>query len=137
MKKWTILMMLLAILLTGCTRLDQQTPGTPRVVTGIEASFDGENLRLHRIYSDSEKLQGVLTYLRCLDLHGTPDPEEPIPQTNSARIVITFSDGSTKVYEQQADQFLRQDGGPWQRIDPDQAREFALLLKLMESDEIS
>ncbi len=137
MKKWAGLIILLAMILTGCTRIEQQTAGAPRVVTGIEASFEGDTMTLHRSYSNSDKLRGVLTYLRCLEIYGIPDPDVTIPHSNRGRIIISFSDGSTKTYEQLNDQFLRQDDGPWHYINQEQAQEFSLLLKLMESDEIS
>ncbi len=137
LKKWISMMVLLTALLSGCTQINREDAGIPRVVTRIEASFDSDTLMLRRTYSDSEKLRGVLTYLRCLTVYGKPEPEVVIPQTNRGKITISFSDGTTKTYEQQGDEFLRQDNGPWYYINQEQAQEFPLLLKLMESDEIS
>ncbi len=137
MRKWLGLVLIAALLLSGCTRIDQQVNGRPRLVTGIEASFDNGTLRLHRLYSDNEKLRGVLTYLRCLEIKGTVEPDTEIPGTSQGKIVISYSDGSSKTYEQRNDNFFRQDNGPWHYIDPEQGQEYALLLGLMESDKIS
>lgn len=134
MRKLLVLVFALISLLPGCIHTQQQTIGSPRVVTGIEATFDSGTMQLHRQYSDGEKLRSVLTYLRCLKTYGKPEPEVVIPDISRGKIVISFSDGSTKTYEQRGDQFLRQDNGPWQYIDPEQAQEFPLLLGLMESD---
>lgn len=134
MRRLAILLLVVASLLPGCGHWARPGASRPRVVTGIEASFDSGSIQLHRQYSDSEKMRSVLDYLRCLKTYGKPEPEVVIPQISSAKIVISFSDGSTKTYEQRGDQFLRQDGGPWQYIDPEQAQEFPLLLGMMESD---
>ncbi len=137
MKKWTGLAAILCLLLTGCTRIDQSAAGSPKVVTGISVSFQGERLHLERQYSDSEKMRDLLNYLRCLEIYGPVEPETEIPQPNRGTITIRFSDGSTKHYEQQGDQYLRQDNGSWHYVNPEQARELPLLLTLLESDEIS
>ena len=134
MHRLAVWILLFTLCLSGCTRLERPTEGSPRVVTRIEASFDSGTLTLHRQYSDSEKLRSVLTYIRCLKTYGKPDPDEVITAGNRGTILIFFSDGSTKTYEQRGDQFLRQDGGSWQYIYPEQAQEFPLLLGMMESD---
>ncbi len=129
--------MLISLLLTGCTRLEHQATGIPRVVTGIQVSFHSDRLNLERQYSDGEKMRGLLTYLRCLEIYAPVEPETVIPEPNRGRIVLSFSDGSTKTYEQQGDRFFRQDGGPWHYVNQEQAQEFPLLLTMLESDKIS
>ena len=134
MHRLAVWILLFTLSLSGCTRLERPTEGSPRVVTGIEASFDSGTVQLHRQYSDSEKLRSVLNYLRCLKLYGKPEPEVVIPALSRGHIVIFFSDGTTKTYEQRGDQFLRQDSGPWYYLNPEQAQELPLLLGMMESD---
>ncbi len=136
MKKWTGILLIL-LLLTGCTRIEEQTTVGPRVVTGISVRFHSDRLNLERQYSDGEKMRDLLTYLRCLKIYAPVEPDVEIPGSNRSQIVLSFSDGSTKTYEQQGDQFLRQDGGTWHYANQEQAREFPLLLTMLEGDEIS
>ncbi len=123
---------LLVLMLSGCGSIDAQISGTPRLVTRIRASFDSGSLRLHRIYEDDEKMRWVLYYLRELDRKEACDA--PPPAAEWAEIEVSFSDGSREVYQQWGQEYFRKDEEPWQRIDPEQARELPLLLGLMESD---
>ena len=130
------LLLLLVLILGGCSDVNAETPGRPRLVTGISAVYQKGAIRLERQYSDDEKMGAVLDYLRLLKTYG---PAEVDPEaTDGSRIQITlrFSDGSQKVYDQWADQFLRCDGGKWEQINPEQGQELALLLGMLESDEI-
>ena len=134
MRKTAVVFVLVSLILTACTPVCSETPGSPRLVTAIEASFDGDTITLHRQYTSSEKLRAVLDYIRCLEIYGTPESDTGIPASNCGKIVITFSDGTTKTYEQRGDQFLRQNNGSWHYINMEQAQEFPLLLAMMESD---
>ncbi len=123
----------LCLFLAGCSRIDAQTTGRPRLVTRVSASFDSGAIRLHRIYENDEKMRWVLQYLRCLDVMGESETPPP-PAGEWAEIQVEFSDGSREVYQQWGQGYFRQDQGPWQKIKPEQARELPLLLGLMESD---
>ena len=133
MKKIGIILLAL-LLMTGCTRIDEQIAGRPRVVTGIDASYDSGAIRLNRQYSDSEKLRAVLMYFRCLEVYGTVAPEVSIPQISSIRVTLTYSDGTAKTYDQRDGQYLRQDDGPWHYINQEQAQDLPILLGFLESD---
>ncbi len=130
-------MLLILLLLTGCTRIGEQTASAPRVVTGISVSFHSDRLDLERQYSDSEKMRDLLTYLRCLKIYAPVEPEVEVPQRDRSRIILSFSDGTKKTYEQQGDCYMRLNGGPWYYVNPEQTQEFPLLLSMLESDEIS
>ena len=133
MKKWTI-WLLIPFILMGCTRIDREQPGRPRAVIRILASYDSNTVKLQRAYTDAEKMQAVLTYLRCLEPSG-PIQQTPAPdQRPQAHIRLYYSDDSVKDYFQLGDQYLQIDDGPWQNIPPDRGREFPILLGLMESD---
>lgn len=134
MKKMLILV-LLAMLLAGCTRPNDDSIRPPRLVTGIEVSYNSGSIRLQRQYTDEKKMRSLLDYLRCLDVYGTAAADIPIPDVPICRITLSFSDGTCKVYEQRDHRFLRRDDGPWHYIEPEQAQELPLLLGLMESDE--
>lgn len=134
MKKWTILL-LTVLLLAGCTRIDQTQPDRPRVVTRIQASYHSDTIKLQRTYTDAEKMQAVLTYLRCLDVSGpaeSPPADGEMPQ---GHVRLYYSDDTYKDYYQRSDRYLQINGGPWQNISLDRGREFPILLGLMESDQ--
>ena len=125
---------LLVLLLCGCCSIDAEIPGQPKLVTEIEVTYQSGPIRMHRRYDTSDKLRAVLTYFRTLKLYGNADTEEANLSGSEARVIVFYSDGSQKVFEQRNDQYLRTDDGPWQYIDPDQGQDLLLLLKLLESD---
>ena len=123
---------ILILLLCGCSRPPEQHQ--LKWVTQVTADYQKGTIRLHRDYTDDEKIRPVLDYFRSLSPYGTA---QSVPQEGQyAQITIHYSDGSQKVYEQTSDAFLRQNGGIWQHIDPEKGQELWLLLALTESDEI-
>jgi len=134
LKKWTILL-LTALLLAGCTRVDQTQPGRPRVVTRIQASYNSGTVKLQRTYTDAEKMQAVLTYLRCLDVSGPAESPPADDEMPLGHVRLYYSDNTYKDYFQRSDRYLQINGGPWQNIPLDRGREFPILLGLMESDQ--
>ena len=122
---------LLSILLCGCTGPSEQHQ--MKWVTRITADYQKGAIRLHRDFTDDEKIRPILDYFRTLSPYGTA---QSLPQDGLyAQVTIYYSDGSQKVYEQQGDAFLRKNGGVWQNIDPEKGQELGLLLALSESDE--
>ena len=133
-KKWIIALLTLALFCCGCSRIDQETPGRPRLVEKITASYHGTAMELARSYTDQEKMEAVLLYLRHLAPYG-PATEETDPLEDSGgHIVLHYSDGTTRVYELYASRYLRIDDGPWQNIKTERGQELPLLLGMMESD---
>ena len=66
--------------------------------------------------------------------YGTP-PEDPETVDGSLfRITLSHSDGSTKIYEQKADRYLKAHGKNWQCISSQKALELSILLGQLESD---
>ena len=136
MKRMALLILSVAMLLWGCTQIDRETAGRPKVVVSVTARYDSGEIRLERKYTQDEKMQAVLLYFRCLKVYA-PLPSHPEETAGSnAQIRIDFSDGSSKVYRQFADQYLQVDGGQWHYIDPEQGQELGLLLGMLSGDEI-
>ena len=133
MRKITILL-LLAVTLCGCCNVDKEVPGQPNLVTGITAVYRKGAMELRREYFQPEKVRSVLNYLRLLKTYGPPDTDPTATEGGKIQITVSFSDGTQRVYDQWADQYLRSDGGPWQLISPEQGQELYLLLTMMESD---
>ena len=134
MKKSAVMLMLLALLLSGCCSVNEETPGSPRLVTGVSASYQSGTIQLRREYTDGEKMRGILDYFRLVKTLGPPETDPETVEGNRICVTVHYSDGTQRTYDQWADQFLRWDGGPWQRIQPEKAQELALLLGLTESD---
>lgn len=126
-------LILLCGLLCGCGSNTQAVQNQPKWVTRITAEYQKGVIRLHRNYTDDDKIRPVLDYFRSLSPYGSvvTVPEDGI----YAQVTVYFSDGSSKVYEQQSNSYLRQNGGAWQNIDPEKGEELGLLLGLTESDE--
>ena len=132
MRRIFALVVLLATALAGCGQTTQ-VGVRPRLVTKVTADYKSGAIELHRQYTDEEKMRAVLNYLRCLEPYGDVS-EEDITAGSEVKIVLTYSDGTTKTYDQRADQFLRTGNGAWQNIRSEQGSELPLLLGLMESD---
>lgn len=130
MKKFLCLAFV-CLFLCGCTR--PEAPHQIKWVTRITADYQKGVIQLHRDYTNDEKIRTVLDYFRSLSPYGN---EATVPQDGLyAQVTVYYSDGSQKVYEQQNDAFLRQNGGIWQNIDPEKGMELGLLLAMTESDE--
>ena len=129
----------LAILfsLGGCCRESQgQRASAYRIITEIQAVYQNDGIEVRRQFFAPEKLQAVVDYLRRIDPYGVPyeNPE----QVGGRNYILTlhYSDGSVRRYHQRADRYLRQDDGPWKRIDPQQALELSGLFGMMGNDPI-
>jgi len=134
LKKVFAVLVMVSMLLNGCARQGENSGSQPKLVTRITAVFDSGTIRLERSYTDSDKMRSVLTYLRCLKTYGTAQPQPGTAGDEHATITLHYSDGTTKIYDQQGSQYLRVSGGDWKAIKPEQAQELPLLLGLMESD---
>ena len=131
------LIFMLCLLLNGCGR-GGDLPSEPlqcRVVTGIRVSFTDGPLQMERYYTASEKMRAVLNYLRWIDPYGRPEEDPETVSGSSYHIVLTYSDGCEKTYEQKADRFMQVDGQGWKRIDPKRALTLSQMLGQMASDE--
>ena len=134
MKKTIVICLLLGLLCTGCgNRMPVTTLPTHRVVTGIDITFQNGPLYARRIYTSAEKMSAILHYLRFIDPYGTPQEIPEQVKGSEFHILLTYSDGSEKLYRQRADRYLMKDGN-WKCIDPKKAQELSRILSQMESD---
>ena len=134
MRKRIIILLIAAILLCGCSRIDQETPGRPRLVEKITATYRSTAVELVRSYTDQEKMEAVLIYLRRLAPYGSATEETDPLEPSDGRITLHYSDGTDRVYELYAGRYLRIDNGQWQNIKTERGQELPLLLGMMESD---
>ena len=106
-----------------------------RVVTQVDITGREKDVSIHRRYTDTQKMQWVLIYLRTLKPGIKPQfpPEDALGETYE--ISLKFSDGSEKIYRQADHRFLSQDFHPWQSIAPGRAAGLYALMRAFPSDE--
>lgn len=122
----------LCLLLMGCK--GPKTTPENRFVTGVHVQLKQEAETLERSYTDPQKMEVVLYYLRALRLREptTIDPERLLGR--EFRIDLTYSDGSTRQIFQRADRYLSEDLKPWQAVEQSKAAFLYPLLQSMPSD---
>lgn len=129
-----IFIVLCVSLLSGCGKSAPKTD-RPSVVTLVEVSVSQGGRVVHYRYSQEDKMQAVLYYLRSLQPSRSAPIEAETFRTDAYRICLTMSDGGQRVYHQLYDEYLQKDNGPWQRVDQARASSLPQLLKLIPSDE--
>ena len=123
---------LLCCLLTGC----HTQPEEPlRLVSRIQIDHTGPNTPAHAVYTDATKMETILFYLRHLNPRGHPDTDPERIIGDQYRISISFSDGTRRIYRQQANRFLSVDGHPWKKVDPKKGSLLPLLLGILPPDQ--
>ena len=121
-----------ALIMPGCAQT--HTPPITRVVTQVDISCERETLLLHRHYTDPQKMESVLLYLRLLKPIGTPQPPPEISDGALYEIILSLSDGSQRHYRQLDHRYFSKDAGPWMLIDPEQAAGLYFLMQKLPSD---
>lgn len=120
-------------LCVGCAsqRSDQ---GSYRVVTKIDVHYYKKPLVSEGSFSDPEKMQKILYYLRKISPYGTPTENPEQVQGSDFYITLFYSDHTTKTFQQRDNRFMRINGGPWKRIDPKRALMLSQILGTLDSD---
>lgn len=119
------------IALFGC---QAQSPASPRIVASVTVNWDREGHSFTRHYTDTEKMEAVLEYLRLLK---TEQPAEAVfeyPEDASYCITVSLLDGTAHTYRQQQHRFFRREQMPWQEISPAQAAQLYGVLRQNKSD---
>ena len=115
MKKMAIIL-LLPLLLCGCSRRRMPTGPMCRVVTQIQVSATIDGQTQVTTYTDYPKMEAVLSYLRLLEKGNRRDIDPDSFRADIYEITVFYSDGQHTTYRQLHDQLLQTDGGPWQII---------------------
>ena len=125
-------------LLVGCSnRSDDPTEAACRVVTSISITYDNGPIHLQREYAHAEKMRAILHYLRWIDPYGTPEENPETAEGSLFRIVVRCDNGSEKVYLQKAERYMQVSGGPWLKINPNNALTLSKMIGEMESDGVA
>ena len=129
--KFFFLFCLCLSLFSGCKQREAALP-LCRVVTQIDIDCQQPDVQIRRHYTDNQKMQYVLIYLRLLKPRSTFSA--PAAGKDIYNICIRFSDGSQRIYRQTAHRFLSRDDGPWKAIDPGSAAGLYYLMRQLPSD---
>lgn len=130
-----IFIVLLALLLTGCTYY--APPGeshASRVITAIEVTASESAQLRHYRYTTEEKMQAIMNYLRRVRPDLTTAISPDTFRTDAYRITLYLSDGTQTVYHQLYSDYLQKDGGLWRSIDAGQGAALSRLLHELPPD---
>jgi len=130
--KFGLLILSFFLLLSGCTREDP--PSSFPLVTEITVHYENGPIHGELRYTEDEKMQQILTYLRLLNPYGQPQEDPETAEGTLFQIILTHSGGGSTVYQQKADRYLKTGQDPWLCIPPQKALELSLLLGYLESD---
>lgn len=134
MKRWLLIILTVFLLCTGCAESNRRKESRPcRVVTEILVTLPEQGTTLRR-YTEQDKMNHVLRYLRLLRLSTRMDAPDSDAQGRAYQITLYFSDGAHAQYLQKGDSHISIGQGPWKRIDPDMGSELPLLLAAIPSD---
>ena len=122
------------IFLPGCKDASSKK-ALCRVVTQVDITGREKDVEIHRRYTDTQKMQWVLIYLRTLNPGIKPQSPPETALAETYEISLKFSDGSEKIYRQADHRFLSQDFHPWQSIEPGRASGLYTLMRKLPSDE--
>lgn len=135
MKKYlkiSLFLCFLMFLLPGCGKFSDKPHY--RVVTGVDISFQHEDALLTRHYTQTEKVESVLMYLRLLKPLNKPQVPPELSNDDIYRITLYLSDGVTKDFYQAQHRYLIRPDKRFTMIDPGQASELYRLMRYYPSD---
>ena len=85
-------------------------------------------------YRDPAKITSVLTCLRLAAPYGHVQKADVRPTGHSYRISLVYSDMTRQTYYMQDYRYFTRDGIYWQKVRPDKAQLFYLLVQLLPGD---
>lgn len=125
-----------AVIMSGCGIDNTQPKPLTRVVTQVDISCKKENMLIQRHYTDSQKMEYVLLYLRLLKPFGKPDTDPDQLDKDVYEITVSLSDGTKRIYRQKAHKYFSWDSRPWQQISPAKASGLYALMQHLPSDTV-
>jgi len=123
---------LFSIWLFGCKT--DSSAEISHMVTQIDISCQQEDVHIHRHYTDPEKMEKYLLYLRLLELGDTPSMDAEHVDADVYRITVLLSDGRQRIYRQKDHRYWSTQMRPWQTIDPAQAAGLYHLMRTVPGD---
>ena len=132
--KFWVLLLLTAVIFSGCVYAANTEKPLLRVVTKIHVSYENGPIRTQQTFTQEEKIDKILNYLRGIRPYGKPEQDPETVQGSLYRIILYHSDGYQKHYLQKSDRFMKIEDGKWEKIDSGKAKALGNLLGRMESD---
>lgn len=132
-KKISLLIALCLVIATmwGCQRTKRPLC---RVVTQVDITCDHDGLPIRRHYTETEKMEAVLLYLRLLRPSGPPITDPDTIDADIYEITVSLSDGQQRIYRQKDHRYFRDALNGWQNISPERASGLYSLMRHYESD---
>ena len=106
--------LLLCTILCGCENQDVYLPKT---VTQVDITGTHLSRPIQRHYTEPQKMETVLNYLRLLDYKGTTTLDPLWLPGDDWSITLGFSTGESKQYRIRADRFLCRPSGVWEKVE--------------------
>lgn len=136
MKHFFAKLLLICLPLTLFSGCKKQTPDLPNIASRIEISCQHKDVLVQRNYTDQDKMQAVLIYLRLLKPQGIAQADPLSLQKDVFEINIHLFDGQIHNYKQTGHRFFKKGHQVWKNISQDEAvRLYQILLKY-ESDTV-
>lgn len=117
--------------LFGCKA---KKPPVPRVVSSITVVWNRDGHNFTRYYTDIQKMEDILLYLRLAQTEEPPETAPEVPSDSAYHITVSLINGTKHHYLQQQHRFFRREQEPWQSISPELAAELYALLRHNKSD---
>ena len=135
-EKLIICILLLLVIVSGCSQIhtpENDAPGIQMAVR-VDVRCQRDGTSFERSYTQPEKLEAMLLYLRLLKPEGRVEVNPEVFSGPHSEITVHLSGGEKRVYRMRCDSFLSVDAKPWQHVDPEHAADLYPLLLIMESD---
>lgn len=134
MKKKSLLLIATIFVIAAMCGCQKRKKPLCRVVTQVDIACDHEGIPIRRHYTDTEKMEAVLLYLRLLRPSGAPGKDPDEIDADIYEITVSLSDGQKRIYRQKDHRYFREAVGGWQSIAPDRAARLYTLMRHYESD---
>ena len=105
-----------------------------RYVTQVDVHCQIDGQSAHIRYTDPEKMEAMLLYLRLLRAGKPPEEDPDAIDGDTFQITVSLSNGIQRKYIQKDHYYFRKGNNGWQSIQPQQAAGLQRLLFFFESD---
>lgn len=114
MKKLSFIFVLLAFLLPGKVH----GAAEDHIVTRVRVDCAHQDVQLFRNYTDTEKVETILNFLRLCKFAGLPESAPPARPDSRSVFTVSLAGGGQRVYELLDGQYFSKDGSPWELVEP-------------------
>ena len=121
-------------LLCGCR--EKEPDAASRLVSQVDITCQEEDVQISRHYTDPQKMENVLLYLRLLKPKITPQAEASAAEGEIYHIRVRRADNTEILYWQKDHRYFAKGQEPWREIEPEQADGLYRLIRQMDSDRL-